>query len=629
MKIIEVTLRITGVMLVFLLVGGTPLRAQDTADAPIVTALATVPIPVRDRADLARRLLGLTAIPVPPDAPPVYQVGDRADFTITDTTNRGRMTIPATLRAVGTHSALWVQDGQQVDERLLEQLAAAFDARVYPNVRALWGSEAIPGVDGDPRVHGLFARGLGNTTAAYFASDHTYPREVYADSNVREMFFFNLDTIGGASLETLESIVAHEFQHMIRHNLQINEGTWLNEGFSVFTEYLLYGNIDSSLFAYLSQPGTQLTDWNADPNLRGANYGGALLFMIYLYDRFGVEVMHALSADPAPRAWQSVDNVIREQTDAPSADAVFADFVVANLLFDATLSDGQYGYADLTFLMTPPPVATLTQYPTDHKGQSAPYAADYLALMNLDGRDALTIRVDAPPVLPLWAGDSAGYAMYSNRGDQSDTTLTRTFDLSGVESAALDFRLWYDLEEDWDYGYVMASRDGVTWEVLPGTHGSALDPNAVGYGWHYNGVSGTVGTRGNWVDERVSLDDYVGGTVHLRFEVITDDAVTRPGMVIDDVRIDALGYREDFEAGAGDWISAGWLRTDNRVPVTMMVQAVIVTDSGETVVTQHASIGGDTWTLHLPEGARMGWLVMSPLAPVTTEVLEYRVGIGE
>jgi len=63
--------------------------------------------------------------------------------------------------------------------------------------------------------------------------------------------------------------------------------------------------------------------------------------------------------------------------------------------------------------------------------------------------------------------------------------------------------------------------------------------------------------------------------------------------------------------------------------VTMMVQAVIVTDSGETVVTQHASIGGDTWTLHLPEGARMGWLVMSPLAPVTTEVLEYRVGIGD
>src|SRR5690606_33593365 len=74
-------------------------------------------------------------------------------------------------------------------------------------------------------------------TAAYFISDHTYPRAAVSTSNEHEMFFFNLDVLGyDFSLAYIESIVAHEFQHMIRSNLQVNEEYWVNEGFSMFTQ---------------------------------------------------------------------------------------------------------------------------------------------------------------------------------------------------------------------------------------------------------------------------------------------------------------------------------------------------------------------------------------------------------
>ena len=58
----------------------------------------------------------------------------------------------------------------------------------------------------------------------------------------------------------------------------------------------------------------------------------------------------------------------------------------------------------------------------------------------------------------------------------ADTRLTRAFDLSGVSSATLDYHLWYDLEEHWDYGYVMVSDDnGAHWDILPTAHTVSAD----------------------------------------------------------------------------------------------------------------------------------------------------------
>ena len=49
----------------------------------------------------------------------------------------------------------------------------------------------------------------------------------------------------------------------------------------------------------------------------------------------------------------------------------------------------------------------------------------------------------------------------SNRGDSISTTLTRTFDLSSIETATLRLNIWFDVEYQWDYGYVQISTDEV------------------------------------------------------------------------------------------------------------------------------------------------------------------------
>ena len=115
-----------------------------------------------------------------------------------------------------------------------------------------------------------------------------------------------------------------------------------------------------------------------------------------------------------------------------------------------------------------------------------------------------------------------------------------------VTAAALDYRAWYYLEDGWDYGYVSASADGgVTWQILTPPHATTANPVGNAYGTGYTGQSGS------WVDESVSLDAYAGKHILLRFEVISDDAITQPGLAIDDLSIPAIGYHSDLEADGG------------------------------------------------------------------------------
>ncbi|MGV2433928.1 MAG UNVERIFIED_CONTAM: hypothetical protein LVT10_02660 [Anaerolineae bacterium] len=52
----------------------------------------------------------------------------------------------------------------------------------------------------------------------------------------------------------------------------------------------------------------------------------------------------------------------------------------------------------------------------------------------------------------------------------------------------LRFDVWHNIEEFWDYGYVMVSADdGQTWEVLSTEATTTDDPNYTAYGAGYTG----------------------------------------------------------------------------------------------------------------------------------------------
>lgn len=586
-------------------------------------------IPPADPVDLAIRLRGANVIQPPPANAAPLQEGTRQALWAANLSGGETFQIEAELKVVGEHVYMWVAVDSHVGMNDLRALAHAFDTRIYHPVRELWGSEPSPGIDGDPRLHILFTPGLGMSTAAYFARRHTFPQTVFPHSNEREMFFINLDAYStGIGTASVESTLAHEFQHMIRANINPNEDTWLNEAFSSFTElYLGYNTTTGISTAFFNNPGTQLNAFGLSGTNRSANYGAGLIFMTYFYERFGLEAVQTLSADTT-NGLNAVDNVLREFGE-PGVNVFFADWILANLIRDQSVADGRYGYSMLQRDAPPTIATTTTRYPEFITGYVNQYASDYHTLTQIDQLDSLQITLSMPDVVPLLPieDDSHGRVWYSNRGDASNMTLTRSFDLSEVESAHLVYDAWYEIEEDWDYAYVTISPDnGASWEILSTSSMTTSNPYGNAYGPGYTGRSN------GWVEERISLDDYTGANVLIRFKMVTDDALNLPGLALDTISIPEIGYRSDFSTDGGGWDAAGWFLTNNEIPQYAWIQAVQHT-SDDVIITRwlvepQPDQSQQTFNLPLAQNTEQITLALSPFAPITTIGMPYTLNIA-
>jgi hypothetical protein len=158
---------------------------------------------------------------------------------------------------------------------------------------------------------------------------------------------------------------------------------------------------------------------------------------------------------------------------------------------------------------------------------------------------------------------SGDYAYWSNNGDESDMTLTHSFDLRGASGpVTLNYWTWYDIEKDFDFLYVEASSDGQNWEILETPSGTTFDPMASSYGWGYTGASN------GWMEESVDLSRFAGMNIWIRFEYITDSGVNGEGFLLDDLTIPAIGYSSDFESADAGWEADGFIRVQNTIPQT-------------------------------------------------------------
>lgn len=599
----------------------TPPPGRDTE-----SLLKAVEVPVADKRDLATRLrpeLGEIPLVVNP-TPPSYEVGDVLTFWVANTDTDENFQIQAELVVKSEHLYMWVEVGKRVDRRALERSARLFDERIYPTNREFFGSEWTPGIDNDPRLHVLHATGMGETVAGYFSSADEISSKINPYSNEKEMFYINLDN-NRPGTSFYDATLAHEFQHMIHWYNDLNEETWVNEGLSELAVQLngmrRSGESVRPDQVFAANPDVQLTTW-PDSEESFAHYGNAFLFMNYFLGRFGEEATKDLVAQPA-NGLDAFDVVLQDIGAGLTADELFADWVVANWLDDPTAGDGRWHYPDYD----PDPMATADEVftlPAQGEGDVRQYAADYI---RLPGRESLTIRFTGSTTTRLAATDAySGYwAWWSHRMDESDTRLTLPVDLSGVNKATLRYRLWYDIEENWDYGYVEVSTDGgKTWRILETARTTRENPQGNAYGPGYTGKSG--GNRAEWVLEEVDLTPYAGQPVQIRFEYVTDAAVTMPGMFIDDVEIPEIGYFEDFEAGPGDWQTEGWLLTNNILRQRWLVQAIVTGADGRVRV-ERMEVGPDgrgELRLQGLDPNKEVILAISALAPMTTEVGTYR-----
>ena len=605
--------------------GATPVSHLTTEEL-----IRSVDVPPNDPIDLAARLLPqLGIVPRVVNAtPPEYKEGDVITFWVSNSDNDKNWQIDAELVVKGEHVYMWREKGAKVKKKDLRKAAEFFDKQIYPTDREFFGSEWSPGIDNDPRLHVLHARDLGGTIAGYFSSADEIPRVIHPYSNEKEMFYINIDNNEPGS-DFYNGTLAHEFQHMIHWYQDKNEESWMNEGASELAMQL-NGLRRTSLFspdsAFAENPDLQLNTW-PDSDESYAHYGNAYLFMSYFLSRFGEDATKALVANDK-NGMEAVDEVLREFGTGMTAEDFFADWVIANWLDDPNVANGRWDYPDYT-VDRMRPVAEFDSLPVSYSDTVHQYAADYYTI-SVDGSNSVTITFSGDTHTRLAATDahSGQWAWWSNRVDESDTRLTLPIDLTQTDKAILHYFTWYDIEELWDYAYVEVSEDGgKTWTIMATDRTTWENPNGNAYGPGYTGKS--MGQVAGWVEEQVDLSDYAGKTILLRFEYVTDAAVTQPGMFIDDVSIPEIGYFQDFEQGPGRWQSEGWLLTNNILEERWLVQ--VIEQHGHGDVTIHRmDIGPDGHgELHLTglDDSYHLVLAVSALAPVTVEEGAYQFEI--
>ncbi len=562
--------------------------AQTAISQDTLSTFNNTIVPMNDPIGLVKILNGRVEIPTQLEFQVrQYALEDRELFWVLDSDGNQSKQVQATLRYITDHTYFWVEDDVRYNPDSMKALMETFENKIYPTNHNFFGSEWSPGVDADPRIFILYASDLGSRVAAQYYPYDEYLPLVHPYSNTREMFYLNAARLGLAE-PFAYSVLAHEHQHMIHWFLDRNEETWLNEGFANLAAFVNGYDVGGSDFSYVLDPDLQLNYWSNNEDNRLPHYGAAFLFLAYFLDRFGDTASQELVANP-DNGMSSVDAVLEnlritdpKTSSTISADDVFADWVLATFLQDKNVADGRYHYSNYPDAPKSDPTEYIDECPSDANVRDvSQYGVDFI---RLDCQGEYSISFEGATqvnVLPQGA-HSGDFAFYSNHGDESAMTLTQKFDFSShTGPLTFSYWTWFDVEQDYDYVYLMASLEGENWKILTTPSGTAYDPTGNNQGWGYTGLSGSsTGPDGHpsWIKEAVDISEFAGQQVWLRFEYITDAAVYAEGFLVDDISIPEIDYSSDFENDDGGWQANGFVRINNLLPQEFRVSLILVGD---------------------------------------------------
>ncbi len=579
--------------------------------------LISTPLPARDPLDLAVRLRGVRpealAAQRPRAAPP--ELGQQDEFWILDQRTARMFQVRATVRLATDRTLWYVQDdlSGRVAQTALERSASVFETGTYPVVRRYFGTEPALGVDGDPRI--VFLLGDVPGVAAYFSGADAYPRAANPRSNERDMIYVNLNALR-PGLALFDATLAHEFQHMVHFAHCPVQETWVDEGAAELASHLA-GYRGGTAQAFSARPDVQLTAWSTEPSELSRHYEASYLFWSYLVDRGGGPAILPDVLGPCAKGERLFQGFLQRHGWEETLDELFADWTVANLLNDRTVEDGRYGYTDASVRAS---ITAVVPRTGRLEGTVPQYAAQYLELPAGAG----TVTFEGSESVPVLSADPAeGGYWWSNRADSLDSRLTRTVDLRGVETATARFRAWFNLEDRYDYVYLVVSDDGgATWRVLPGRSTVSDETIGNGYGAGWTGDSGGE-TQPQWVDEEVDLSAFAGSEILVRFEYLTDQGYSAQGFALRDFRVPEIGMVDGPGPSAG-WQADGWLWIDAPLPERWQVRLVRWTSEG--VYVDPVDVPERGQTLFETGGAtNRAVLVVAPTAPRTLQPGRYAV----
>jgi len=242
-------------------------------------------------------------------------------------------TVAVTAQKVSTNSAILVENGQVIPSTTINDIASTWESTIYPTNTAYFGS--APDLDDNCQIEIVLLSidGAGGT-GGYFSPGL---------SSVRESVFVDVD-----DLDWRNTILAHEFEHLLHNSRDPYEFLWIDEGAADMAAFLCFG-VTPALTGHANE-------WSLDSSLsvrwwngRIADYGAGFMFIMYLADKLGGgAAIQRLVADTATGG-AGIENLAQnpEPGSTPigtTMSEIFANFSAAVALDSA---QGAFGFSNL------------------------------------------------------------------------------------------------------------------------------------------------------------------------------------------------------------------------------------------------------------------------------------------
>jgi len=442
---------------------------------------------------------------------------------------------------------------------------------------------------------------------SYYDPEFPFRIAGFFSSGISEQFDRNMifmdsfdwaGTLGPDAPDTpflIETIVAHELEHLIHHDHDGDEESFIDEGLADLAELLNgFGHPESHIVFGLAFHRESLTEWGSQLS----DYGQAYLFQLYLLENFGSQ-----TGGVWDNTWTR--KLVNEQANAglgveyatgADFEDLFDSWILANYLDDPSASGTGgfplgYDHIELTPFVSknfsPWSIERAIKdiYGAGHHGNlpipryfnnsgklefpagdAAPYSPVYSAYKGMEPQMSVFVRGAAEAGIPPFSG---AYEAASGGGH---LLTDRILELNTPVGGTLTFQTWFDIEEEWDYGFVEASTDGgTTWAPLAGNITRLSDDPNSSTAWANSPVAGQASSdkvitgasaqidtdADGWVPASFTLPAASGVLVRLSY--FTDEAVNGKGWFIDDVAVN--GFSDGFESGSGNWALGGWTLT--------------------------------------------------------------------
>ncbi len=379
---------------------------------------------------------------------------------------------PGKLVAAGKECLLFVERGQesqygQASSDVYADIVRCFDEKVFPSVCRWFGKPVIPAAFNlpDERIY-IFLVDIRDRFADGYVAGYFDHRDLEGwTGNQKPVFFMDTDPGEPGKPDDKSNAfyrtLAHEFQHMVNFSIQHANGNpeqerWLDEGFSMFSEYVFSGEIGQDRlrvppaphFArFLQNPAVNLLSnakesWFHEDRLF-RQYGASFLFVAYLVEKFGGETAGMQQqftrelVRTAAKGVKGLNELLRYAN--TSFAEVFVNFNLALAVDESGLANGLWGFADKTAAFGDDanllPIKTSRHFVAGSEnsfaGAENSVVANCLNVEEINGRGQTTLSFTCQSNLLPWT------ATVHNDGSTSIRPLV--IDSEGHGNISLDF----------------------------------------------------------------------------------------------------------------------------------------------------------------------------------------------